>query len=142
MAIYRLPIDPEWQIHFRGVADVMAVMAYENGENTGVQAIDRETGYPMWECAVVVKLGEDRKAEIVGVRVPHPKVPEVLGQVPVFGGLEADKPAYANKRGDNVTVDSQWKFTARTVSVAGAPSTRNGSTRQAPAPEREAVTAS
>lgn len=140
MAIYRLPVDPEWQAFLKGSVDVLPVYAFENGENTGVQATDKETGYPMWEVAVIYKVADDRKAETIYVRVPHPKLPEVLGQVPVFGGLEADKPAYPDGRGG---VNSAWKFTARTISTGPAPSARNGarSSVPAPAPERQEVSA-
>ena len=138
MAIYRLPVDPQWQSFLKGCVDVLAVNAFENGESTGVQATDRETGYPMWEVAVIYKVADDRKAETIYVRVPHPKVPDVLGQVPVFGGLEADKPAYPDGRGG---VNSAWKFTARTISTGPAPSARAATRTAAPAPEREAVPA-
>jgi hypothetical protein len=126
MAIYRLPVDPEWQVHLRSVVDVMPVMAYVDGERTGEQATDRASGYLMWELAVTLKTAEDRKAETIYVRVPAPKAPDLIGQKPVFGGLEADKPAYVNKRGDNVSVDSAWKFTAISVAATPPPSARRG----------------
>ena len=119
--IYRLPIDPEFQALFRTVVDVMPVGAFQDGEATGEQALDRATGYPMWELAVILKMADDRKAETIYVRVPAPRMPELIGQRPVFGGLEADKPAYPDNRGG---VNSSWKFTAATVSTATAPSLR------------------
>ena len=92
------------------------------------------TGYPVWELGVAVKIEGSRKADTITVQVPHPVEPDMDDERVVFGGLEVAMAAYANERGDNVTVDSNWKFTARTVALAAAPSQRPPLPAKAPAP--------
>lgn len=116
MTINRVPVDPEYQAAFRAVIDVMPVIGWDFKlkESTGVQSRDQATDYPMWEVAVAVKPAEDRKAETIYVRVPHPTRPEVEGQRVVFGGLEFGAAAYGNDDG-SATLTLRW--TARTVGV-------------------------
>ena len=124
MTINRVPVNPEYLALFRAVIDVMPVIGwdFQRKESTGVQTIDQATGYPMWEIAVAVKPAEDRKAETIFVRVPHPTRPDVEGQRVMFGGLEFGAAAYGNDDG-SATLTLRW--TARTVgALPAAPSAR------------------
>jgi hypothetical protein len=89
MPINEVPVSESFQELFKRVTDVEPVQVTdEDGRDTGEQRRDRDTGLPVWQVSVNVKV-PGRKADVIHVKVPALDMPDVDDKHPVFGGLRA-----------------------------------------------------
>ena len=70
MAINEVPVSESFQELFKRVSDVSPVMVTDqDGRDTGEQRRDRDTGLPVWQVSVNVKV-PGRKVDVIHVKVP------------------------------------------------------------------------
>lgn len=125
----RFKVDEAWlNAGARPVVDVFPQEERsEDGKTVIGQKRDRDSGMPLWRVEFPFKGPGDRRASMAMATVGSASEPDLVGRVPVFGGVFARKWHMNDSSGMSLTAESfssadQRPSTQRAAAANGAPS--------------------